>query len=117
VKQPAESLRNWEATIRTAEGIVHKLLWILDGWEQVVKLWDQAAGRPREEQRTALRDVVRHLPIVPRDELPATSQDAWSGLVNSLRKQIKPIAGEGAMTIGIDFDHMLRLEKLKGAPL
>ena len=97
--------------------VVHKLLWILDGWEQVVKLWDQTAGRPREEQRSALRDVIRHLPIVPRDELPATSQDTWSGLVNSLRKQIKPVSGEGAATIGIDFDHMLRLEKLKGAPL
>jgi len=117
VKQPAESLRNWDGTIRSAEKVVHKLLWILDGWEQVVKLWDQTAGRPREEQRSALRDVIRHLPIVPRDELPATSQDTWSGLVNSLRKQIKPVSGEGAATIGIDFDHMLRLEKLKGAPL
>lgn len=117
VKQPAEALRNWDGTIRTAEKVTRKLLWILDGWEQVVKLWDQAGGRPREEQRAALRDVVRHLPIVPRDELPATSQDTWSGLVNSLRKQIKPVSGEGAATIGIDFDHMLRLEKLKGAPL
>jgi hypothetical protein len=117
VKQPAESLRNWDGTIRSAERVVHKLLWILDGWEQVAKLWDQTAGRPREEQRSALRDVIRHLPIVPRDELPATSQDTWSGLVNSLRKQIKPVSGEGAATIGIDFDHMLRLEKLKGAPL
>jgi hypothetical protein len=117
VKQPAESLRNWDGTIRSAEKVVHKLLWILDGWEQVVKLWDQTVGRPREEQRSALRDVIRHLPIVPRDELPATSQDTWSGLVNSLRKQIKPVSGEGAATIGIDFDHMLRLEKLKGAPL
>ena len=117
VKQPAESLRNWDGTIRSAEKVVHKLLWILDGWEQVVKLWDQTAGRPREEQRSALRDVIRHLPIVPRDELPATSQDTWSGLVNTLRKQIKPVSGEGAATIGIDFDHMLRLEKLKGAPL
>lgn len=117
VKQPAESLRNWDGTIRSAEKVVHKLLWILDGWEQVVKLWDQTAGRPREEQRSALRDVIRHLPIVPRDELPATSQDTWSGLVNNLRKQIKPVSGEGAATIGIDFDHMLRLEKLKGAPL
>ncbi len=117
VKQPADALRNWDGTIRTTEKVAHKLLWILDGWEQVVKLWDQAAGRPREEQRSALRDVVRHLPIVPRDELPSTSQDAWSGLVNSLRKQIKPLGGEGAATIGIDFDHMLRLEKLKGAAL
>lgn len=116
-KQPAESLRNWDGTIRTTDSIVYKLLWILDGWEQVVKLWDQAASRPREEQRAALRDVVRHLPIVPRDELPATSQDTWSSLVNALRKQIKPVASEGASTIGIDFDDMLRLEKLKGAPL
>jgi len=116
-KQPSESLRNWDGTIRTTDSIVYKLLWILDGWEQVVKLWDQAAGRPREEQRAALRDVVRHLPIVPRDELPTTSQDTWSSLVNALRKQIKPVAGEGAATIGIDFDHMLRLERLKGAPL
>ena len=117
VKQPAESLRNWNGTLRATERTVHKLLWILDGWEQVVKLWDQAAHRPREEQRSMLRDVVRHLPVVPRDELPATSQDVWSGMVNSLRKQIRPLAGEGALTIGIDFDHMLRLEKLKGAPL
>ena len=64
-----------------------------------------------------LHDVVRHLPVVPRDELPSTSQDVWSGMVNSLRKQIRPISGEGSLTIGIDFDHMLRLEKLKGAPL
>jgi hypothetical protein len=117
VKQPAEALRNWDGTLRATESVAHKLLWILDGWEQVVKLWDQAGGRPREEQRSALRDVIRHLPIVPRDELPSTSQDTWSGLVNSLRKQIKPVGGEGAATIGIDFDHMLRLEKLKGAPL
>ena len=117
VKQPAESLRNWDGTLRSTERTVRKLLWILDGWEQVVKLWDQAAGRPREEQRSMLRDVVRHLPVVPRDELPSTSQDVWSGMVNSLRKQIRPLAGEGALTIGIDFDHMLRLEKLKGAPL
>lgn len=117
VKQPAESLRNWDGTLRTTERTVHKLLWILDGWEQVVKLWDQASHRPREEQRSMLRDVVRHLPVVPRDELPSTSQDVWSGMVNSLRKQIRPISGEGSLTIGIDFDHMLRLEKLKGAPL
>ena len=117
VKQPAESLRNWTVTLRATERAVHKLLWILDGWEQVVKLWDQASHRPREEQRSMLRDVVRHLPVVPRDELPSTSQDVWSGMVNSLRKQIRPISGEGSLTIGIDFDHMLRLEKLKGAPL
>lgn len=117
VKQPAESLRNWTGTLRATERAVHKLLWILDGWEQVVKLWDQASHRPREEQRSMLRDVVRHLPVVPRDELPSTSQDVWSGMVNSLRKQIRPISGEGSLTIGIDFDHMLRLEKLKGAPL
>ncbi len=49
VKQPAESLRNWNGTLRATERTVHKLLWILDGWEQVVKLWDQAAHRPREE--------------------------------------------------------------------
>ncbi len=117
VKQPAESLRNWTVTLRATERAVQKLLWILDGWEQVVKLWDQASHRPREEQRSMLRDVVRHLPVVPRDELPSTSQDVWSGMVNSLRKQIRPISGEGSLTIGIDFDHMLRLEKLKGAPL
>lgn len=117
VKQPADALKNWDGTLRAAEKVVHKLLWILDGWEQVIKLWDQTTGRPREEQRAALRDVIRHLPIVPRDELPATSQDTWSGLVNSLRKQIKPVSGEGTATIGIDFDHMLRLEKLKGAQL
>lgn len=117
VKHPADSLRNWDRMIRSTEETVHKLLWILDGWEQVVKLWDQAAGRPREEQRGLLRDVIRHLPVVPRDELPTTSQEVWSGLVNSLRKQIKPVSGEGAATIGIDFDHMLRLEKLKGSPL
>lgn len=117
VKQPAEALRIWDEMILNTENTVHKLLWLLDGWEQVVKLWDQAAGRPRDEQRSALKDVVRHLPIVPRDELPPTSQDVWSGLVNDLRKQIKPITGEGALTIGIDFDHMLRLERLKGASL
>jgi hypothetical protein len=37
--------------------------------------------------------------------------------VNSLRKQIRPVAGEGQATIGIDLDHMLRLERLKGAQL
>jgi hypothetical protein len=117
VKQPAEALRNWDDMIGAANRTADKLLWILDGWEQVVKLWDQAASRPREEQRAALRDIVRHLPVVPRDELPASSQSVWSGLVNSLRKQIRPVAGEGSLTIGIDFDHMLRLEKLKGAQL
>jgi len=116
-KQPAETLRNWDAAIAATARTVDRLQWILDGWEQVVKLWDQAASRPREEQRAALRDIVRHLPVVPRDELPPASQGVWSGLVNGLRKQIRPVAGEGSVTIGIDLDHMLRLEKLKGAPL
>lgn len=81
VKQPAESLRNWDGTLRTTERTVHKLLWILDGWEQVVKLWDQASHRPREEQRSMLRDVVRHLPVVPATNCrpPArTCGRAWS---------------------------------------
>jgi hypothetical protein len=116
-KQPAEALQNWEEMISSTAETGQKLLWVLDGWEQVMKLWDQAASRPREEQRAALRDVIRHLPVVPRDELPSSSQEVWSGLVNSLRKQIRPVAGEGQATIGIDLDHMLRLERLKGAQL
>jgi hypothetical protein len=117
VKQPEDSLRNWTSTIRGTEQITAKMLWILDGWEQVVKLWDIALTRPRDDQRAALRDVVRHLPVVPRDELPSTSQDIWGTLVNSLRKQIKPVSADGQITIGIDLDAMLRLEKLKGTPL
>jgi hypothetical protein len=116
-KEPRAAMQNWDEMIVTTAETASTLLWVLDGWEQVMKLWDQAASRPREEQRAALRDIIRHLPVVPRDELPPSSQEVWSGLVNSLRKQIRPVAGEGSSTIGIDLDHMLRLERLKGAQL
>ncbi len=47
---------------------IDRISWLLDGWEPVIALWDEATTGPDAVPAETLDKMVRHLPILPSTE-------------------------------------------------
>jgi hypothetical protein len=61
-------VREWAAQGPQARHLATRLSWLLDGWDFIIELWRSLAGQPVEEQRDGVANLMRILPIIPRDE-------------------------------------------------
>jgi len=104
---------------RTAEGEIRsrvdRLSWLLDGWEHVLTIWDSVLESPIWEQVSALEEILRLLPLVPKKELEKQAGDAWGGLENTLRKFVKPM--QSWQSGNFDIDLLLRVEQRRARAL
>lgn len=61
-------VREWQKQAKTVAHIATRMSWLLDGWDFIFAYWDQAVNAPIEEQREAIVQLLRVLPLIPRNE-------------------------------------------------
>ena len=61
-------VRDWESRKVQLARLVSTLFWILDGWDFIIDLWDQAVGR-KVTAEDAMYEIFRILPVVPPREV------------------------------------------------
>lgn len=61
-------LRDWQRESAVAAAISNRLSWLLDGWDHIVALWDQALGEDISAQRDTMAQILPALPVIPRSE-------------------------------------------------
>jgi len=114
-KEVGPTLQKWrdkEGELRT---LLDRISWILDGWEHVIAVWEEAADGPIWEQADALNEIVRMLPLVPKKEIEALKGKAWGQLENALRTHVKAL--QGWQSGETDLELALRIEKNRAAAL
>lgn len=111
----AASLSAWKQTEVAIRERVDRLSWLLDGWEHVLTIWDGVLESPLWEQAAAMEEIVRLLPLVPKQELERQGGDASGELENALRKSVKPM--QSWQSGDVDLDLLLRIESRRAKAL
>lgn len=97
------------------EAQVTRLSWLLDGWDFLIALWEQAAEADAAGRVTAMVELCRLLPVMPRSEgvvMTAALLDK-DGLVRLQRRWVR--GNEDWRTGTLDMDAVMRLEAVKAA--
>lgn len=82
--------------------------WVLDGWDLLLGLWQQASSR--EAQRRALREMIRIAPPLPRDLL---GERVWPEEIEALAATLPPLMKQGEPVAEIPLiDLIARNERL-----
>jgi hypothetical protein len=68
VRDIVSVVRDWNNHAKAVVGTANKLSWLLDGWDVIFAFWEQAQSQPIEIQREIVGQIVRVLPLVPRNE-------------------------------------------------
>ncbi|MBI1778964.1 MAG: hypothetical protein HYR63_26810 [Proteobacteria bacterium] len=110
----SEALNEWTDQYEVIVNNLHRISWLLDGWEILIKMWAAAEPEPKYRQRETLVEMVRLLPLIPQNEMQAAQQATWNDLTKSMRRQVRVL--ESWTTGEIDIDLMLRLERYKSMP-
>lgn len=83
----AEPLRDFETTEKKLRYHVERMSLVIDGWQRVIDLWNEAKAGDRFFQRDMLEGFAQHLPIMPEEavgeasemwEILRESQNRWS---------------------------------------
>ncbi len=61
-------VRDWRTQGPLASRMAGRLSWLLDGWETIIELWRSLADQPIEVQRDGVANLMRVLPLIPRNE-------------------------------------------------
>ena len=101
----------WEDTALQLKGAMFRIAWFFDGWDHVLKIWDQAQKESHHRQKEAVTEMVRLLPLVPQNEVKAQQKQRWNDMSVSMRRQVR--AMEGWISGDLDLELMLRLERYK----
>ena len=79
-------LTEWDQRMELLREETKRLVWLLDGWERFVKLWQNVADQSPDAQAKALVLMSYVIPTMPRGELPADDQPEWDELNDELAK-------------------------------
>lgn len=101
----------WEDTALQLKGAMFRIGWFFDGWDHVLKIWDQAQKESHHRQKEAVTEMVRLLPLVPQNEVKSHQQQKWKDMSISMRRQVRAL--ESWTSGDIDLELMLRLERYK----
>lgn len=105
------AITNWEKTQAEIELNVGRIAWMLDGWDMLVAMWDDAVLKPAYEQQATVQELARILPIVPEEEVTGVRRDKLRDIGAQRRKLVKPM--EDWVSGTIDADLRTRLERYK----
>jgi len=61
-------VRDWQVQGALAKQMAGRLSWLLDGWETIIELWRGFADQPIDAQRDGVANLMRILPLIPRNE-------------------------------------------------
>jgi hypothetical protein len=115
VEGAGETLKAWDRAERGLRGLITRTIWLLDGWEGLVGVWDAALEQPNWVQQASVELMFRHLPLVPRDELDDTNRERWTQHEATMGRNSRATGDRSGSDI--DLDQMLRLEQNKARAL
>lgn len=79
-------LTEWDQRIEQLRGDSERVVWLLDGWERFLKLWQNVAPQSADAQAKALVLMSFVIPVVPTAELAAEDRAVWDDLNAELAK-------------------------------
>lgn len=93
---------------------VGRISWLLDGWEFLIASWNAAQDAGPSERQTAMSDISRLLPLIPKEEV----NHAWEAMdmdaiARMQRRWVR--VNQDWRTGVLDMDAVMRLEAIKTA--
>lgn len=79
-------LTEWDQRLEQLRADCARIVWLLDGWERFLKLWQNVATHTPDEQSKALVLMSFVIPIVPTAELAAEDRAVWDDINAELAK-------------------------------
>ncbi|MBI1208879.1 MAG: hypothetical protein GC191_16535 [Azospirillum sp.] len=109
--QPAAIFKAWEGRAGAMKASVARTELLLDGWEYLLGLWRVAAERDNAEKQSAIADLFRLLPMIPKSEGRFASAKEYVDLGNVQRRWVR--ANEDWRSGRLDFDQVHKIEAIK----
>lgn len=104
-------LTDWEIAKKAIGETIEYLWWLLDGWQELIDVWDKRSTTDRSKQRETVEEVASFAPVLPLSEIEKSEQQFWADVrVNQLlwAGELRKL-GSGE----IDADMMDRLERFR----
>jgi hypothetical protein len=109
---PLTIIKNWDEWKTEIEKASGRLAWLLDGWDQVAEIWFGCHSIEVHARVAALQEILRMLPLLPREELGGWKKSFLLSDIEVLRRKWVR-CGEDWRTGEVDIDTVQRLEALK----
>jgi hypothetical protein len=110
-RDPIKILQQWTVESEELQKDVIRLSWLFDGWEMIIRTWEQAKDEGRDAEDSALATIFRALPLLPKSEFEESETNRTSTLRISRRRSVKMY--ENWVTGEIDYDLLSRIEGAK----
>jgi hypothetical protein len=68
-------MRDWAARIKPIALLATRLGWLLDGWDFIFAFWEGVESAPIDEQRETVIQLLRILPLIPRNEMDTDEEE------------------------------------------
>ncbi|MHC8492053.1 hypothetical protein ACTU44_04985 [Thalassospira sp. SM2505] len=104
-------LTDWEGAKQNIGKTIEKLWWLLDGWQEMIDLWQKRPVTDRAKQREIIEEVASFTPVLPIEEITKDEQQFWVDIrVNQMlwAGELRKL-GSGE----IDADMVDRLERFR----
>jgi len=105
------TLSKWDKTQAELARVSDRISWLIDGWDLLVAMWEDAVMKPPYEQQATVQEIARILPIVPEEEVSGPRRDRARDIGVQRRKMVKPM--EDWISGSIDPELRSRLERYK----
>lgn len=96
-------MAGWNDRIEGLRGATNRIVWFLDGWDRLLGLWQNVAGKDRAAQAKALVLMSYVVPMIPAGEIAPNERATWDEMNDQLAKLI------AANEEGVDLSEMLEL--------
>jgi len=91
---------------------VNRLSWLLDGWEFLVAQWTAVKDEHPETQQTAVADISRLVPVIPKEEITMSAETFdMDALAKIQRRWVR--VNEDWRTGALDMQAVMRIESVK----
>lgn len=94
-----------------ARSLMGTLSWLMDGWDYMVQIWQDAADQSDDVQRQTLCELFRIAPVIPMEELASNENLDVEALRAVQRRWVR--GNQDWRTGGLDYDAVRRIEAAK----
>lgn len=85
---PISLMARWDASQKALRGYLLRVVWLLDGWDYVLRTWDDAVAE-RTAIDVAAKEIGRIIPIVPTREVDADGGRRSVELFREYRSRVR----------------------------
>lgn len=85
---PISLIARWDASQKALRGYLLRVAWLLDGWDYVLRIWDDAVAE-RMAIDVAAKEIGRIIPIVPTREVDADGGRRSVELFREYRSRVR----------------------------